>query len=52
VDNGVQQIKQAYSKPAGVTIFTTAVRLKADGRSEAYLMLDDGTLGFLEIPIA
>ena len=35
-DNGVHEIKQAYSKPA-------AVRLKADGRTEAYLMLDDGT---------
>ena len=43
VDNGVHEIKQAYSKPAGVTILTAAVRLKADGRSEAYLMLDDGT---------
>ena len=42
-DNGVHEIKQAYSKSAGVTILTTAVRLKADGRSEAYLMLDDGT---------
>lgn len=42
-DNGVHEIKQAYSKPAGVTILTAAVRLKADGRSEAYLMLDDGT---------
>jgi hypothetical protein len=43
VDNGVHEIKQAYSKPGGVTILTAAVRLKADGRSEAYLMLDDGT---------
>jgi hypothetical protein len=43
VDNGVHEIKQAYSKSAGVTILTAAVRLKADGRSEAYLMLDDGT---------
>jgi hypothetical protein len=43
VDNGVHEIKQAYSKPAGVTILTAAVRLKADGRTEAYLMLDDGT---------
>ena len=43
VDNGVHEIKQAYSKPAGVTILTAAVRLKADGRNEAYLMLDDGT---------
>lgn len=43
IDNGVHEIKQAYSKPAGVTILTAAVRLKADGRSEAYLMLDDGT---------
>ncbi|MFN7226450.1 MAG: DUF2793 domain-containing protein [Holosporales bacterium] len=42
-DNGVHEIKQAYSKPAGVTILTAAVRLKADGRTEAYLMLDDGT---------
>jgi hypothetical protein len=42
-DNGVHEIKQAYSKPAGVTILTAAVRLKADGRNEAYLMLDDGT---------
>jgi hypothetical protein len=42
-DNGVHEIKQVYSKPAGVTILTAAVRLKADGRTEAYLMLDDGT---------
>ena len=42
-DNGVHEIKQACSKPAGVTILTAAVRLKADGRTEAYLMLDDGT---------
>jgi hypothetical protein len=42
-DNGVHEIKQAYSKPAGVTILTAAVRLKANGRAEAYLMLDDGT---------
>jgi hypothetical protein len=42
-DNGVHEIKQAYSKPAGVTILTAAVRLKADGRNEAYLILDDGT---------
>jgi hypothetical protein len=42
-DNGVHEIKQAYSKSSGVTILTAAVRLKADGRNEAYLMLDDGT---------
>jgi len=42
-DNGVHEIKQAYSKPAGITVLTAAVRLKADGRNEAYLMLDDGT---------
>jgi hypothetical protein len=42
-DNGVHEIKQPYNKPAGVTILTAAVRLKADGRNEAYLMLDDGT---------